>query len=154
MWDRLVVALYSRAPERPRRAVVRLLSPSYRVGALAVVVRPDGRVLLVDQPYVRGWSLPGGDLARGEQPHEGLARELREELGLAVALPPLTTACLRTADRWVTFVHRLEVAEAAARGLTARSAEIARVAWFAPDALPALHDDAVEPLRLAGVPVR
>ena len=51
MWQRLVVAVYARTPERPRRAVVRLLTPGYRVGALAVVAREDGRLLLVDQPY-------------------------------------------------------------------------------------------------------
>ena len=75
-WERLVVAVYARSPERPRRAVVRLVTPGYRVGVLAVLTRPDGRLLLVDQPYTDGWSLPGGDVKRGETIGQGLsARE-------------------------------------------------------------------------------
>ena len=48
MLERLVVAVYARTPERPRRAVVRAVTPGYRVGVLAVVTRPDGRLLLVE----------------------------------------------------------------------------------------------------------
>lgn len=153
MWDRLVVAVYARAPERPRRALVRLATPGYRVGALAVLVRPDGRVLLVDQPYTRGWSLPGGDLERGEDPAAGLRRELREEVGLHVDVPPMTLACLRTHDRWVTFVARLEVADDVADGLGSTGPELRGVGWFAPGALPPVHPDAVGPLALVGVTV-
>lgn len=153
MWDRLVVAAYSRAPERPRRALVRLVTPAYRVGVLAVVFRPDGRLLLVDQPYVRGWSLPGGDLKRGEEPGAGLARELREELGLDVAADTPRLATLRTHDRWVTFVSRIEVSHEVAGTLGPHSVELTRVGWFPPDALPSVHADAVGPLGLVGVRV-
>jgi len=56
--------------------------------AAAVVVRPDGRVLLAQRPagkaYEGYWEFPGGKLEPGETPAHALARELREELGLAV----------------------------------------------------------------------
>ena len=149
MWERLVVALYRRTPERPRRAVVRLFTPSYRVGALAVLRRPDGRVLLVDQPYVEGWALPGGDLKRGETVAAGLARELREELGLDVPVAPPVLAHQRAHDRWVTFVTTFTVPDAVADGLAPRSAELSRLGWFDPDALPSVHPDAAPPLHLA-----
>ena len=149
MWERLVVALYSRAPERPRRAVVRLVTPSYRVGVLAVLRRPDGRVLLVDQPYVEGWSLPGGDLKRGETVAAGLVRELREEVGLSVDVDPPVLALQRPDDRWVTFVTSLPVPDDVADTLSPRSAELSRVGWFAPGALPPVHEDSAPPLRLA-----
>lgn len=151
MWQRLVVAVYARTPERPRRAVVRLLTPGYRVGVLAVLRRPDGRLLLVDQPYTLGWALPGGDLKRGETVGEGLARELREEVGLEVALPEPVLAAQRAHDRWVTFVARIDVDEPTAERLGARSAELSSAAWFAPAALPPLDPDVVAPLQLAGV---
>ena len=150
MWDRLVVAVYSRAPERPRRALVRLATPGYRVGVLAAVFRPDGRLLLVDQPYVAGWSLPGGDLKRGEEPGQGLARELHEELGLVAEVPQLREAFLRTRDRWVTFVARVDVDDARADAVAAASAELRAVGWYSPGALPPLHGDAVGPLALLG----
>ena len=56
--------------------------------AAAVVVRPDGQVLLAQRPagkaYAGYWEFPGGKLERGETPAHALARELAEELGLAV----------------------------------------------------------------------
>ena len=151
-WERLVVAVYARTPERPRRAVVRLLTPGYRVGVLAVLTRPDGRVLLVDQPYTEGWALPGGDVKRGETIGQGLSRELREEVGLHVDLPEPVLAAQRADDRWITFVTRVAVDEPTADAIRPLSAELAGVAWFAPDALPPLHPHVVDPLRLVGVP--
>ena len=56
--------------------------------AAAVVVHPDGRVLLAQRPpgkhYAGYWEFPGGKLEAGEEPADALARELREELGIAV----------------------------------------------------------------------
>ncbi|MEM6672802.1 MAG: (deoxy)nucleoside triphosphate pyrophosphohydrolase [Planctomycetota bacterium] len=55
----------------------------------AVVVR-DGRVLVARRTRpaeLRGlWEFPGGKLERGESPGACLARELREELALAVEI--------------------------------------------------------------------
>jgi len=149
MWERLVVAVYARTPERPRRAVVRLLTPGYRVGVLAVLRRPDGRVLLVDQPYVEGWSLPGGDLKRRETVGQGLARELREELAVDLPVAEPVLAAQRAHDHWVTFVAGLDVSQAIADGLRPHSAELSRIGWFAPDALPPVHEDAAPALHLA-----
>ena len=153
MWERLLVAAYARTPERPRRAVVRLVTPGYRVGVLAVLFRPDGRLLLVDQPYLRGWALPGGDLKRGETPAAALSRELREELGLRVDVPAPVQAALRTSDRWVSFVVRIDLPQAVADAVRPCSPELREAAWFAPDALPPVHPDGHDPLRLVGVAV-
>ncbi len=94
-----MVEAYTRTPHVVRRRVLRATTPGYRVGVLGVLRRPDGRVLLVDQPYVVGWSLPGGDLTWGESVQQGLQRELREELGLDLSVPAPVTAHQRTADR-------------------------------------------------------
>jgi 8-oxo-dGTP diphosphatase len=45
--------------------------------------------LLVKPNYRDHWSLPGGILEDGEAPHDGCAREVREELGLSVPAGPL-----------------------------------------------------------------
>ncbi len=69
--------------------------PSIRVAA-AVILRPDGGVLLAQRPagkpYAGYWEFPGGKLEPGETPRDALVRELREELGLDVkeAAPWLT----------------------------------------------------------------
>lgn len=62
------------------------------VHVAVAIARRGGNVLLVQQqgpddpqPY---WSLPGGVVEPGELAHEALARELREETGLALAGAP------------------------------------------------------------------
>lgn len=57
--------------------------------AAALITSPAGDVLLVKPNYRALWSLPGGILEDGEPPHEGCAREVREELGLSVPAGPL-----------------------------------------------------------------
>lgn len=56
--------------------------------AAAVLVRPDGQVLLAQRPagkpYAGYWEFPGGKLEPGETPRAALARELVEELGINV----------------------------------------------------------------------
>ncbi len=68
----------SDTPTRP--AIVRV--------AAAVLLRPDGLVLLAQRPagkpYEGYWEFPGGKLEPGETPRQALDRELHEELGIVV----------------------------------------------------------------------
>jgi 8-oxo-dGTP diphosphatase len=61
--------------------------------AACALIDSDGRVLLARRPEGKTmaglWEFPGGKLAPGETPEQGLIRELKEELGIDVA-----TACL------------------------------------------------------------
>jgi 8-oxo-dGTP diphosphatase len=56
--------------------------------AVAVLIRPDGSVLLARRPpskvYAGYWEFPGGKVEPGEPVSAALAREIREELGLEV----------------------------------------------------------------------
>jgi 8-oxo-dGTP diphosphatase len=61
----------------------------------AALVRDDGRVLLARRPAGKPlaglWEFPGGKVEPGETPENALARELHEELGIAIDAPePLT----------------------------------------------------------------
>lgn len=58
------------------------------VGAQALVIDGDGRVLLIHHAYIDGWHLPGGRVANGETAAEGAVRELREETGLIATSSP------------------------------------------------------------------
>jgi 8-oxo-dGTP diphosphatase len=65
-----------------------------------------GRVLIAQRPpgkhMAGGWEFPGGKLDRGESPYDGLLRELREELGIAVtAAEPLIVYTHCYSDRQV-----------------------------------------------------
>jgi mutator protein MutT len=54
----------------------------------AMIVDDEGRILIAERPegkFMAGWwEFPGGKLEFGERPEEGLAREVREELGIDV----------------------------------------------------------------------
>jgi 8-oxo-dGTP diphosphatase len=59
--------------------------------AAAAVIDAAGRVLIAQRPkgthLAGGWEFPGGKLEPGEGRAAGLARELREEIGIAIASP-------------------------------------------------------------------
>jgi 8-oxo-dGTP diphosphatase len=52
----------------------------------ALLTDPDGHVLLVKPNYREHWTLPGGMVDHGETPEQALRRELKEELGLELAV--------------------------------------------------------------------
>jgi 8-oxo-dGTP diphosphatase len=55
------------------------------------VIDAAGRVLIAQRPVGKhlagGWEFPGGKLEPGEERLTGLARELREEIGITIAAP-------------------------------------------------------------------
>jgi len=83
------------------RLAAALLAPRSRVGVVGVILDPERRVLLAHHLFrpAEPWGLPGGWLHRRETPEEGLARELREELGWEVEPGPVV-AVVRQRDPW------------------------------------------------------
>ena len=79
----------------------------------AAVIDAAGRVLIAQRPpgkhLAGGWEFPGGKLEPGEERRAGLARELREELGIELSAPPRPLIRVRHAydygevliDMWV-----------------------------------------------------
>jgi 8-oxo-dGTP pyrophosphatase MutT (NUDIX family) len=134
--------LFRVLPGWVRRALVRLATPSYTVGAVLVLRRPDGSVLLVDQRHTGGWALPGGLLKRGEQPVEGLVREVSEEVRILLdphELPPARALVDPQAHRVdLVFVLDTQDDRDAHQG---DPAEVRRIGWFSD--LP----DVTEPTR-------
>ena len=95
------VGAATRLAQRPRRVAVRqelrrFAGPQVAIAgmndlvrvAAAVLIRPDGQVLLAQRPagkpYAGYWEFPGGKLEPGESPRHALDRELHEELGIVV----------------------------------------------------------------------
>ena len=59
------------------------------MGAGALFFNEAGELLLVKPTYRDFWSIPGGVVEDGESPRQACLREVREEIGLDVALGPL-----------------------------------------------------------------
>ena len=74
------------------------------LGVHALIVDANGKVLLARHSYMKGWSLPGGGVGRGEPPLTALARELREEIGSVVADAPQLVGVFSRRSGWATNV--------------------------------------------------
>jgi len=140
----VLLAGYKRLPQAARLFVIRRATPSFHVGALCVVTRADGCLLLVRQSYRRdGWGFPGGLLRRREDPADAARRELREELGVDVDLAGQPVVVIDPEMRRVDVVFDAHVAAGSTEpGEGERSPEIADVGWFPPDGLPPLFPEA------------
>jgi ADP-ribose pyrophosphatase YjhB (NUDIX family) len=122
-------------------------------GALCIA---DGRVLLVRrafEPFKGYWDIPGGFLEEGEDPRDGLRRELREETGLEVEPE-------RFLGVWMDIYGGDSTAEATLNlywtarivgGEAAAADDVSELGWFGPDELPTKDELAFEnvPLVLA-----
>jgi mutator protein MutT len=62
--------------------------PVLRIAA-AMLVRADGRTLLVRKRHTKAFMQPGGKIDGGETARQALVRELREELGISVNIQSL-----------------------------------------------------------------
>lgn len=113
---------------------------SPRVGCGAAILR--GRKLLLVKrlrpPEAGHWGLPGGKVDWLEPLPDAVAREVDEELGLAIR--PRHLLCVvdqinrERGEHWVAPVYLVEDAEGEPRVL--ESAALAECGWFALDALP------------------
>lgn len=107
------------------------------LGVRAVVLDDRGRVFLIRHTYVPGWHLPGGGVETGETALEALARELREEAGIALAGEPELAGVffnrrISRRDHVLVYVVRaFTVAET-----KQPDREIAEAGFFPLDALP------------------
>lgn len=137
---RLALQVFSLLPRVLRRGVVRLVAPKYTVGAICLIERSDGRVLLVRQTYRNRWGLPGGLVARRESPAEAARREVAEEVGLDVELVGEPTVVVEPRLQRVDMVFRARPAPGAdPDALRISTAEITTCEWFDPTSLPELQ---------------
>jgi len=130
----LLGAIWRRAPKALRRWTVRFSHPRFAVTAGAIVTDGHGRVLLLKHRFRpgSGWGLPGGFIEHGEQPEEGLRRELREEIGLEVERLKLFTVRAFKRPKQIEIVFMGQAVGNPAE----LSFEIQEAAWFLPGEFP------------------
>lgn len=125
---------------RELRAVVGT-RPLWLTAVTAVVLAPDGRVLLGRRSDTGRWAIVGGILDPGEQPADCAVRECLEETGVHVVPERITSVTVSDMFRYpsgdqaqyleITFRCRAVGGEAGVN-----DDESLEVAWFAPDAVP------------------
>jgi 8-oxo-dGTP pyrophosphatase MutT (NUDIX family) len=134
------LTLYARLPTWARRRVVRTVAPSFTVGAICLIERSDGAILLVRQVYRHHWGIPGGLLQRGEEPADAVRREVVEEVGLPVDLAGEPAVVVDAEAQRVDVVFRARPADGVDPAVAKpESPEIAEVRWFARTDLPDLQ---------------
>lgn len=97
-----------------------------------LIIGDDQRVLITqrraDQALPLQWELPGGKVEPGEAPLAALVRELREELGVTVAVGRIWDVLFHAYPAFdlVMLVYACRIVDGAPRAL-----EVADLAWVA-----------------------
>lgn len=137
-----LLRLYRRLPPGARRRLVRFVAPSFTVGAICVIERRDGAILLIRHAYRDRWGLPGGLLSRGENPADAARREVLEEIGVPVDLIGEAVPVVDAVPQRVDLVYRARLtSDDDAELVRPTSPEIEEVRWFPPDALPEVQPE-------------
>lgn len=78
------------------------MSPTLRIGGRALLLDPDGRVLLIHERTESGthWLTPGGGVEAGEHPRRTAIRETFEETGIDIDLASDADPVLVTRRVW------------------------------------------------------
>lgn len=130
----LLEAVWRRIPIGLRRFVLHTTHSNFTVTAAAIVVDTEGRVLLLKHRFRvgSGWGIPGGYVDAGEQPEEGVRRELREEVGLELEGAEVMTVRTFKKPQQIEIVFRCRPKGSA----LPQSIEIRKAAWCSQDNLP------------------
>ena len=128
--------------------VVRRVAPSFTVGAMCVIERADGRVLLIQHLYRKRWGIPGGLLQRHESAPDAARREVFEEVGLDIELIGEPMVNVDARPRRVDIVFRARpVNDGDADRARPCSVEVIDVGWFDPTGFPELQFETAQAIQ-------
>lgn len=102
------------------------------IRVVAAIIEERGRLLICQRrrgdAFEMKWEFPGGKIRRGETPRAALARELREELGVAACIG---REVFRTRHRYAEPQREVEIAFFAATRLfpAPRNIVFERIVW-------------------------
>lgn len=105
---------------------------------VAALIEEDGRLLVGQRrrsdTFGLKWEFPGGKVRQEETPEQGLARELREELGTGAIIGP---ECYRTRHRYSELSHEILLLFLAARlNGEPRNLAFEQICWVERNRLP------------------
>ncbi|MBS1837723.1 MAG: NUDIX domain-containing protein [Actinobacteria bacterium] len=145
--ERILLRLFQVLPPPLRRFIVWSGTPKYTIGAICIVRRDDGAILLVQHSYIDRWGLPGGLVKRREDPDVAAVRETMEEVNLAVELVGSPRVVVEPRRRRVDVVFLARPCrDARLDEVGPTSAEIVETRWFQPEVLPDVSSEAATAL--------
>jgi len=139
MLMRLLAVVFNAFPVRWQRRFMTAAHDRFLVGVTGLGVDATGQVLLARHRFgAPQWRFLGGFLHPRERVEDALAREIREETGLAIEVGPVLEVV--TGYRWerveIVFAYRVT-----GDGAAVLTSEIEELRSFAPDALPEVRAD-------------
>lgn len=106
-----------------------MTTPRHSVAVAGVVVREDGRVLVVQRRDNGRWEAPGGVLEQDETFEQGVQREIAEETGVTVTVESLSGVYKNMTIGVVALVYRCRPVS----GEATPTPESQRVEWLTVD---------------------
>ena len=132
MLVRIIGKTWKLMPRGMRTWLARRFHTKFTVSAGGIITNERGEVLLLDHVLRpgSGWGVPGGFVARGEQPDVAFRREVMEETGLELSNVRIYRT--RTFRRHIEIIFLADGIGEARVG----SREIKQLGWFAVDDIP------------------
>ena len=111
-----------------------IIRPRFQVAVGGMIFNEKGQILLCEHSYRRlyPWGLPGGDLKFGEDPVDGIKREILEETGLMVKDVRLLLVENSTEIHHITLTYLCSCTP----GSFVPNDEVSSIRYFEPNALP------------------
>lgn len=135
---RALALLFNAFPVRWQRRFMTAAHDRFLVGVVGLGIDGQGNVLLARHRFgAPQWRFLGGFLERRERVEDALAREIREETGMAIEVGPVLEVV--TGYRWkrveLVFAYRV------IGGTLALTDEVVELRGFPPTALPEVRAD-------------
>jgi ADP-ribose pyrophosphatase YjhB (NUDIX family) len=136
---RFLLKIWRILPFWVQRIAAAIIRPHYQASVGAMIFNEQGQLLLCQHTYRRlyPWGLPGGDLKVGEDPMDGIKREILEETGLTVQDARLLLAENSTEIHQLTLTYLCT----SVSGTFVPNEEVSSIRYFDTDKLPNLFQE-------------
>lgn len=108
------------------------MRPSFTIGVFAIITDSENRVLVCQRHDYDLWNLPGGGMEQGESPWEAIKREVKEEIGVEVAVHRLVGIYSKPDKNEIVFVFTCSISN----GTPSLSDEVKEINYFTLEELP------------------